>query len=74
MKVPRDSEDLESWKKGDKFKYSVHGGVMFTGGVGVTIFLDAGAMFMVQGKFKVTVEKVGDTKVKVQYKKKGLPT
>jgi hypothetical protein len=72
MTVPKDIHELETWSNQDKLSYTVHGGVMFSGGVGITILYDAGLMYMAQGMWKVSLEKVDDHKIRVRYRKEKL--
>ena len=72
MKVPKSVEELESWSDKDSMSYTVHGGVMFSAGAGITIFVDAGLMYMAQGMWKVSLEKVNNHQIRVRYRKEKL--
>lgn len=72
MKVPETISELETWSMQDKMSYTVHGGVMFSAGAGITIFFDTGLMYMAQGMWKVSLEKVDHNKIRVRIRKEKL--
>jgi len=72
MRVPDSAEELATWTEQDKMSYNVFGGVMFSAGAGITILSQAGLMYMAQGLWQVSLEKVTDNKIRVRYRKERL--
>lgn len=67
LKIPRTLDQLASWKAGDKVTTSTHGGIMMGAGIGATIFTDISANYMLQGTWRIELEKLTDSKVKVVF-------
>lgn len=67
LKVPSTIDDLNKWSIGDKLSYSSHGGVMSHGGITFGHILDISANYMFQGKWRISIEKVSETKIKTTF-------
>ncbi|MEC7182054.1 MAG: hypothetical protein VXW15_05025, partial [Bdellovibrionota bacterium] len=63
LKVPKNLDELNSWKIGEAMSYNVHGGISFHAGLGWTIFTMAGPGYHVAGEWTVSLKKVGDNKL-----------
>ncbi len=72
MRVPDSAEELATWNDQDKMSYNVFGGVMFSAGAGITILSQAGLMYMAQGLWQVSLDKVSENKIRVRYRKERL--
>ena len=67
LRTPSTINELQEWRIGDKLSFSTHGGVMAHGGITFGHILDISANYMFQGKWRIAMEKVSDSKLKVTF-------
>jgi len=62
LSLPSKVDDFSNWKVGDQLEYDVHGGIVFSGGVGF-YGLAAGVSYVAQGLWKKTYRKNGANEI-----------
>ena len=65
LKIPTSLEQLGKLKTSDKIITTTHGGIMMGAGLGATIFTDLSANYMTQGSWRIEIEKINSTKLRV---------
>jgi hypothetical protein len=68
LKRPKDAIDVEEWRIGDRLSYTVGVGAMAPLGAGA-ILVGVGFTPIVQGRWRVIIEKLSDIEMKVDFRK-----
>jgi hypothetical protein len=73
LKIPSKAKDMDSWKKGDSLVYETEGGVAFGIGAGY-LAAAVGGIYVANGEWNTTVEKLEDSKAYVKLTNTKLQT